>query len=760
MLLLQLYPSFLQTNISVLIHVMMEALSLRPPSWSSIVAHTTSHRSTNASPNATSPSVAAATANAASSSSITNDPQVKRLYVSRARELVAAQAKTLSFITYLLRSFAHELKPFDERLATNVVALMTTCPRESVSTRKELLVATRHLLNHADFRRAFYRHLDALLEERVLLGAHAHHHRFTDPTLIRPLGYTTLADLVSHVRGSLTLSQLSRVVLVFSRVLHDASPSTTLPLSTQYTAVRTLLSVMDSIYHFRGNNNNNNINNNNNTKSSSSTATSTGAVPTVAATTAAAASGLTSAVAAAPTAAAAQIGRDLLVQTLDTLVDKLTALVEYFPVVLQEELERDESTSGTGEGGGGGGSTVAVDDGLASVSAAPPDTIRDVQIMIRAIIVGNKTLIYYINSYRLQREKDKAARDKRGAPPPGPVAATTPTSVAAPPSSSNDEVASALQKMTLTEMEIVDRYILTALAATKLLTEKVAPALYPGPEGSTNSSASPKSLTEQHRDALTYFAAAFTNLDGPTLARTLGRRLDRLVDAICEDSMVMVVPRHLLGANPTTSFEFCTLLLDHLMERMDELAAFREEEEGGIFFDWPSGPEENDTERIRQLLYTVTQRPRDSDERLRQRSSVLLQLFERVLKSLSVYPENEAIVRGHLRKIVSVCLRSSMEQIDVWPDNYCMLLRYVFRSISAGKFEESYKELLPLIPTVLNGLYRIFCTTKNQVVRHTAVELCLTIPARLSSLLPHMNLLVRVIIPALDSNSGDLVNLG
>ena len=70
-----------------------------------------------------------------------------------------------------------------------------------------------------------------------------------------------------------------------------------------------------------------------------------------------------------------------------------------------------------------------------------------------------------------------------------------------------------------------------------------------------------------------------------------------------------------------------------------------------------------------------------------------------------------------------------------------MLLRYIFRSISAGTFEV---ELLPLIPTVLNGLYRIICSCEDSVLRNTAIELCLTIPARLSSLLPHMNLLLRI----------------
>ena len=129
------------------------------------------------------------------------------------------------------------------------------------------------------------------------------------------------------------------------------------------------------------------------------------------------------------------------------------------------------------------------------------------------------------------------------------------------------------------------------------------------------------------------------------------------------------------------------------------------------------------------------------------------------MKSLAAFPDNEGVIRKYLRRIVAVCFRACMEQTSAWPDNYCMLLRYVFRSISAGKFEDSYKELLPLLPTVLNGLYRV-SVSGDTVLRNTAVELCLTIPARLSSLLPHLNLLIRVMIPALDSNVGDLVNLG
>ena len=162
---------------------MMEALSLRAPPIQSLVPPSPNNNATTI-----------------------IDANNKRLYFSRARELVAAQAKTLSFLTYLLRGFSNELKPYEDRLASNVVALMSTCPRESISTRKELLVATRHLLN-SEFRTGFFRHVDALLDERVLMGCN---HRYSEQTVLRPLGYTALSDLVHHVKALLTMSQMSK----------------------------------------------------------------------------------------------------------------------------------------------------------------------------------------------------------------------------------------------------------------------------------------------------------------------------------------------------------------------------------------------------------------------------------------------------------------------------------------------------------------------------------------------------------------------
>ena len=78
--------------------------------------------------------------------------EAKRLQRTRFKEFVACQVKTLSFLTYLLRGFAELMRPYEDDISRAVIALMKACPGEAVSTRRELLVATRHILA-TDFKR-------------------------------------------------------------------------------------------------------------------------------------------------------------------------------------------------------------------------------------------------------------------------------------------------------------------------------------------------------------------------------------------------------------------------------------------------------------------------------------------------------------------------------------------------------------------------------------------------------------------------------
>ena len=156
------------------------------------------------------------------------------------------QVKTLSFLTYLLRAFADFMRPYQESIPKCVIQLLLTCPPESVSIRKDILVATRHILA-TDFRVGFFNQIDVLLDEKFLIGSgHLGHAsvRASHETL-RPLACSTLADLVHHVRGELGITHLSKVVYIFSCNIHDA----TLPLHIQTTSVRLLLNLVENIFH-------------------------------------------------------------------------------------------------------------------------------------------------------------------------------------------------------------------------------------------------------------------------------------------------------------------------------------------------------------------------------------------------------------------------------------------------------------------------------------------------------------------------------
>ncbi|KAJ6413238.1 hypothetical protein OIU84_006102 [Salix udensis] len=152
-------------------------------------------------------------------------------------ELKGAQVKTVSFLTYLLKSFAEYIRPHEESICKSIVNLLVTCS-DSVAIRKELLVALKHVLG-TDFKRGLFPLIDTLLEERVLVGTG----RACYETL-RPLAYSLLAEIVHHVRSDLSLSQLSRIIYLFSSNMHDAS----LTLSIHTTCARLMLNLVEPIF--------------------------------------------------------------------------------------------------------------------------------------------------------------------------------------------------------------------------------------------------------------------------------------------------------------------------------------------------------------------------------------------------------------------------------------------------------------------------------------------------------------------------------
>jgi hypothetical protein len=200
MLLFQLYPKF-QKMIPSLVPLMMNTLALQAP-----------------------PS---------------NEASLRARY----KEFIAAQVKTLSLLTYLLRNFESRqfndsARPNEENIAKNVINLLRNCPSEIVSTRKEILVAIRHILNTNDFKKGFYPHVDFIIDERLLIGPGRQ-----AALSLRPMAYSTIADLISHIRESLSLPQLTKLIYTFSQNLFDPE----LALNVQMTCAKLLLTIADRL---------------------------------------------------------------------------------------------------------------------------------------------------------------------------------------------------------------------------------------------------------------------------------------------------------------------------------------------------------------------------------------------------------------------------------------------------------------------------------------------------------------------------------
>lgn len=110
------------------------------------------------------------------------------------------------------------------------------------------------------------------------------------------------------------------------------------------------------------------------------------------------------------------------------------------------------------------------------------------------------------------------------------------------------------------------------------------------------------------------------------------------------------------------------------------------------------------------------------------------------------------------------------------PLNYFYLLRALFRSIGGGSHDLLYQEFLPLLPNLLEGKINFPCTDElknrllqvlskfliglnrlqsglhKQQMKDLFVELCLTVPVRLSSLLPYLPMLMDPLVSALNGS--------
>lgn len=134
-----------------------------------------------------------------------------------------------------MRSYRDLLRPYEETLAKSIFYLLQTCPETSISTRKELLVATRHIIA-TDFRNSLKPFFERIFDENLLCGANC-------SDSLKPLALSVLADFVQNMKEIMRLDQISIAVRMYTVVVNDWS----LPFSIQTLAVRLLYNLAERI---------------------------------------------------------------------------------------------------------------------------------------------------------------------------------------------------------------------------------------------------------------------------------------------------------------------------------------------------------------------------------------------------------------------------------------------------------------------------------------------------------------------------------
>ncbi|XP_014255602.1 transformation/transcription domain-associated protein [Cimex lectularius] len=553
-------------------------------------------------------------------------------------DFMGAQIKTLSFLAYIIRFYQDVVGKHSQQMVEGMLGMLTLCPMEVTHLRKELLIAARHILA-TDLRLLFVPYMERLFDEEVLLGR-----GWTTHESLRPLAYSTLADLVHHVREQLPMSDLVKAVHLFSKNVHDE----TLPTSIQTISCKLLLNLVDCIKQLSEKD---------------------------------------------PTQA--QTGQDLLMRMLEVFVIKFKTIAKlHLPFLVAKSKQAEIKPATTA-------STSFVvqvkkedSDSIQSIPLPPIDiasqnkpedketnkgkfglpslqatnyTVADCRSLVKTLVFGVKTITWRFKTLNLQLFKPK-------------------------------------------ETEVFIRLVKWALQALDIYTLSVTPSGTLG-VGSAGQRTIPQQTvrTKEEKEVLEHFSGVFSVMNAQTFREIFSTTIEYMVERIATNFALQIVGNSFLS-NSDTSPIFATVLVEYLLGRMEEMG------NGNM-----------------------------------ERSNLYLKLFKLVFGSVSLFAaENEHMLKPHLHQIVNRSMELAMTAKE--PYNYFLLLRTLFRSIGGGNHDLLYQEFLPLLPNLLQGLNSLQSGLHKQHMKDLFVELCLTVPVRLSSLLPYLPMLMDPMVSALNGS--------
>ena len=553
-------------------------------------------------------------------------------------EMVNAQVKTMSFLAYILRQYAQRMQEFLPHLPRIVVRMLRDCPKEKCAVRRELLVAMRHLINF-NFRSVFLSVIDDLLDERTLLGD-----SLTSYEALKPLAFSTLADLLHHVRSHLTVDQIRKTVTVYRDNLLGMVTGT----SFQTMSAKLMMNMAECIAKLEDK----------------------------------------------------QEARYFLIAILDAAGDKFAAMNHQYPSAVRSSAQHNHHAPEFTHSDFFAQEDQPPDWDENDIFAVNPiklsnprergtTPVFDNKFLFRTLVNGLKGVFYQL----------------RACNPPNLV----------DPSIAPVNWSDLACGFNAEEVQVL----------IKLLHEGTKMFQYYEPEKPTKEyglsyaeimSSHHSVSTREEKDLLESFATIFHHVDLATFQEIFHSEIPHIYDMMFKHPALVQIPQFLL-ASEATSPSFAGMLLQFLMSRIEDVGSDNVE--------------------------TAT---------------ILLRLFKLSFMAVTLFSQhNEQVLLPHVNALVTKSIKLSTTA-DV-PMNYFNLLRSLFRSIGGGRFEHLYHEILPLLEMLLEVLNNLIGAARGTEEQDLYVELSLTVPARLSNLLPHLSYLMKPLVLALRAGS-ELVSQG
>ncbi|KAI6183566.1 Transformation/transcription domain-associated protein [Aphelenchoides bicaudatus] len=253
------------------------------------------------------------------------------------------------------------------------------------------------------------------------------------------------------------------------------------------------------------------------------------------------------------------------------------------------------------------------------------------------------------------------------------------------------------------------------------------------------------SLAKDEKETVETFALVFYDADPKLFRYIFGRQINFFIDAFIANTSVQLVCKLFLLSDKTFT-STGSILMKHMLKHMSELGV-----SGQISSSSSTSDKTNVYLRLfREIFHIVSGLNNDQQP---QRVSVTA--TERQARS----KEHEAMLivsfrqldSPYLHQIVSDSIQLALRSRD--PNHYFALLHALFRSIGTGSHDQLYQQFLPLLPSILQQLNRFQNGSYRQPIHDLYVELCLTVPVRLSSLLPYLPKLMDPLVCALNGTS-------